>query len=134
MPTDSEFHPTIPAVVETRADALELMIEADQDYQIAAALHDHIMADSKRLLQVAREAAVTVNSLVGQIETLAPLSNIEAQLVQATQQMQEMQMSFNLQYLMLQENMQEEERQFTLLSNIMKTKYDTAKNSIANIR
>jgi hypothetical protein len=50
------------------------------------------------------------------------------------QNMQEMSQSFNLQYLDLQQNMQQENRQFTLVSNIMKNKHDTAKNSINNIR
>jgi septal ring factor EnvC (AmiA/AmiB activator) len=54
-------------------------------------------------------------------------------LLQATQQMQETQMSFNLQYLQLQNSMQNDNRQFTMVSNIMKTKHDTAKNTISNI-
>jgi hypothetical protein len=58
----------------------------------------------------------------------------QAQFMSATQQMQETQMSFNLQYLQLQQSMQNESRQFTLVSNIMKTKHDTVKNSISNIR
>ena len=56
------------------------------------------------------------------------------QLMQATQNMQETQMGFNLQYLQLQNSMQNENRQFTMVSNIMKTKQDTVKNSISNIR
>jgi hypothetical protein len=55
-------------------------------------------------------------------------------LFDATKQMQETQMSFNLQYLQLQSSMQNENRQFTMVSNIMKTKHDTVKNSISNIR
>lgn len=49
-------------------------------------------------------------------------------------QMAEMNQSFNLQYLGLQQQMQDENRRFTLVSNIMKNKHDTAKNSINNIR
>ncbi len=44
------------------------------------------------------------------------------------------QMSFNLQYLQLQDQMQNENRQYSAVSNIMKTKHDTAKNAIRNIR
>lgn len=55
-------------------------------------------------------------------------------LVAATRQMQEMSQSFNLQYLQLQQHMQQQNRQFTLVSNIMKTKHDTAKAAINNIR
>ena len=58
----------------------------------------------------------------------------QSALFEATKEMQEMQMSFNLQYLNLQNQMQNENRQFTMVSNIMKTKHDTVKNSISNIR
>jgi uncharacterized protein YcgI (DUF1989 family) len=56
------------------------------------------------------------------------------QLLNATKQMQETQMSFNMQYLQLQSQMQHENRSYTAISNIMKTKHDTVKNSISNIR
>jgi hypothetical protein len=49
-----------------------------------------------------------------------------------TKQMQETQMSFNMQYLQLQ--MQNENRAYTAISNIMETKHDTVKNSISKIR
>lgn len=55
-------------------------------------------------------------------------------LMQSTKEMQEMNQSFNLQYLGLQQKMQAENRQFTMISNIMKTKHDTARNAINNVR
>jgi hypothetical protein len=58
----------------------------------------------------------------------------QSALLAATKQMQETQMSFNLQYLQLQSQMQNENRSYTAVSNIMKTKHDTVKNSISNIR
>ena len=58
----------------------------------------------------------------------------QAELMNATKEMQETQMSFNLQYLQLQSQMQNENRSYTAISNIMKTKHDTVKNSISNIR
>jgi hypothetical protein len=48
--------------------------------------------------------------------------------------LQEMQMSFSMQYLMLQQQMQNENRQYTMVSNIMRTKHDTVQNSISNVR
>ena len=57
-----------------------------------------------------------------------------AALLQAVKDLADTQMSFNLQYLQLQQQMQNENRQFTTVSNIMKTKHDTVKNSISNIR
>ena len=55
-------------------------------------------------------------------------------LLNQTKGMQEMMASFNLQYLQLQERMQAENRSFSTVSNVMKTKHDTAKSSISNVR
>ncbi len=65
---------------------------------------------------------------------VATASGGQAALLAATKQMQETQMSFNLQYLQLQSQMQHENRAYTAISNIMKTKHDTVKNSISNVR
>jgi hypothetical protein len=56
------------------------------------------------------------------------------QLMQATRDMQEMSMSFNLQYLALQQKMQNQNRQYTAMSNVMKTKHDPTRNVINNVR
>lgn len=56
------------------------------------------------------------------------------QMMSATRQMAEFQASFNLQYLQLQEKIQIDTRQFNLVSNIMKTKHDAAKNALNNVR
>jgi hypothetical protein len=57
-----------------------------------------------------------------------------ARLLEAAREMEKMQQSFNLQYLQIQNKISHENRQFSMVSNIMKTKHDTAKNSINNIR
>lgn len=61
-------------------------------------------------------------------------SNAPSLLLVATKKMQETQMLFNLQYLQLQSQMQHENLSYTAISNIMKTKHDTVKNSISNVR
>jgi len=61
-------------------------------------------------------------------------TNSQQALLDQTKDMQEMQMSFSLQYLQLQEKMQAENRQFSTISNVMKTKHDTAKSTINNVR
>ena len=94
--------------------------------------HAHLPEDARRILATAMpglspgELDVLTNYVTG--------SASQSSLMQATQQMQEEQMSFNLQYLGLQNQMQNENRQFTMVSNIMKTKHDTVRNSISNIR
>ena len=55
-------------------------------------------------------------------------------LLNQTKGMQEMMASFNVQYMQLQQKMQGENRSFTAISNVMKTKHDTAKASINNVR
>ena len=69
-----------------------------------------------------------------QLSTLMAIKGTPGSTMSQMENMQEMNQSFNLQYLALQQNMQNESRQFSLLSNILKTKHDTAKNSISNLR
>ena len=45
-----------------------------------------------------------------------------------------MNQSFNLQYLQLQQDMQSDNRQFNLLSSIMKTRHETSRKAVRNIR
>jgi hypothetical protein len=95
-------------------------------------------------MEKSHETLVRLNGeLVRKIEhlqknTASSLKEIERKVppdvLPLIKQLQESQMSFNMQYLGLQQKMQDENRRFTLLSNIMKTKHDTAKNSISNIR
>ena len=55
-------------------------------------------------------------------------------MMHGTTNMQDMNQTFNLQYLQLQQEMQGENRKFTTLSNVLKTKHDTAKATINNVR
>jgi hypothetical protein len=75
-----------------------------------------------------------LNSVVRAATDSAGDESNEKQLDEAQEELMEMSQSFNPQFLMLQQQMQDESRRFTLLSNIMKTKHDTAKNSISNLR
>ena len=74
------------------------------------------------------------SSALGATGTSATGTDASSQLLAATQQMQEMNQTFNLQYLQLQEKMQAENREFTAMSNVMKAKSDTAKNSLSNLK
>jgi hypothetical protein len=48
--------------------------------------------------------------------------------------MQRESQAFNLQLLNLQEDVQQENRRFTTLSNVLRAKHDTAKAAVSNIR
>jgi hypothetical protein len=57
-----------------------------------------------------------------------------AQMMLATRHMQDLNNMFNVQYLQIQQSMQKDSREFTMISNIMKTKHDTARNSLSNLK
>lgn len=71
---------------------------------------------------------------VERIRTRCEKADAQCDFLAAAKETQEMNQSFNLQYLQLQSGMQNENRQYSMVSNIMKTKHDTVKNSIGNIR
>jgi len=48
--------------------------------------------------------------------------------------MQRESQAFNMQLLSLQEDVQQENRRFTTLSNVLRAKHDTAKAAVSNIR
>lgn len=50
------------------------------------------------------------------------------------QAMQRESQVFNLQLLELQEQIQQENRRFTTVSNVLRAKHDTAKAAVSNIR
>jgi hypothetical protein len=96
---------------------------------------DEADADLLKLVEI-EQHLVTLTTQAGTLlaECGASIAESQAKLFDAIQQMQESQMSFNLQYLRLQNQMQNASREYTLISNIMKTKHDTVKNSISNLR
>jgi hypothetical protein len=105
--------------------------------QAAAALTE--LGDAHaRLAQATADAAKHYRAMSDAVAGLARVASqpghTEAQVEQRIRELQEMNQSFNMQYLQLQQQMQDESRRFSLLSNIMKTKHDTAKNSMSNLR
>jgi hypothetical protein len=61
-------------------------------------------------------------------------SGSQTELSAATKDLKNLEQSFSLQFLALQQAMQHESRKFQTISNVMKNRHDTAKNSINNIR
>ena len=94
------------------------------------------VADMLRLAVTPQEKALAERDrqVVERAAALLARRESEAELGAGTRRMQEARMSFNLQYLQLQSQMQHENRSYTAVSNIMKTKHDTVKNSISNVR
>lgn len=96
------------------------------------------LAEAKRYVEWLKTWESRLNGLAAKGESVfgsaSGGSRGQDQLSSVNMQIAEMSESFNLQYLELQQKMQNENRQFSLISNIMKTKHDTATNAINNVR
>jgi hypothetical protein len=115
------------ASAEVRSLAAE-PVPAELGSEYAAILAQY----NKKLLKIGKEMEQLARKW--EIKLKPFLRSSAGDLLKAQQQLQEMNQSFNMQYLQIQQQMQDESRRFTLMSTIMKTKHDTAKNSISNIR
>jgi hypothetical protein len=124
------FMPAAGAAIVTAA--------ANQLQNVGGALRSSSGAQTAGLVggnaQSLSAAQSTTTGTGSTVDQLAAGGDKQAIMMKAGQQMQEMNQSFNMQYLQLQQSMQDESRRFTCISNVMKTKHDTAKNSISNVR
>ena len=93
--------------------------------------HARTMATQEKISQLVADHVKKSGAFISSLQNGG---RSQSQLMQSAKNMQKEEMSFNLQYLQLQSQMQSENRQYTAISNIMKTKHDTVKNSISNIR
>jgi hypothetical protein len=118
-------------------DASAQLTELEKIHARTVAINSNLCklyeALSKKAAEVGK-LAEAVRASKGTPRAAAGSSSAQDQLLNAAKQIQETQMSFNLQYLQLQSQMQNENRAYTAVSNIMKTKHDTVKNSISNMR
>lgn len=121
----------------TRADVAQSIDDIQNDLTTLNRHHENYRQEAEKLSNLYSDLNKKMDGLIRTVNAVAAglgSASSSAQLLAATKQMQETQMSFNLQYLQLQEQMQNENREYTVVSNIMKTKQDTVKNSIHNIR
>ncbi len=113
--------------MDARQKALSALGEAET-------ARSKLLESNRRLRETSSELGRLFAEQSALVTAVVKAGDSQAALSKATKNMQETQMSFNLQYLQLQSQMQHENRSYTAVSNIMKTKHDTVKNSISNIR
>jgi hypothetical protein len=114
-------------------DALRSLAEAEADRVRLVELHERLLTAARAigaLLDSSGRHAADVASAAGS----PPHRALPPDLVQAVTQMEQAWSSYSLQYLALKHAVDEESREFTTVSNVMKTKHDATKNSISNIR
>ena len=122
----------------TRSDNTQVLATLRQEVEVLQAVHAELDDSHARSARLEEQLIELVNAFGREVADFLALvaagNSSQDRLLAATKQMHETQMSFNLQYLQLQSQMQRESRSYTSVSNIMKTKHDTVKNSIGNIR
>ena len=122
----------------TRPDNTRVLATLRQEVEALQAVHAELDDSHARGVRLEEQLIELVNAFGREVAAflgfVAAGNSSQDRLLAATKQMQETQMSFNLQYLQLQSQMQRENRSYTSVSNVMKTKHDTVKNSIGNIR
>lgn len=123
--------------VQTRKDLLRTMDHLTSDLSTLENSYNHFRMAAEGLAELHSKFSTKTEEVAKLADTANKLGRkgkaLDA-LFEAINQMQEMQMSFNLQYLYLQSQMQHENRSFTMIANIMKTKHETVKNSLPNVR
>ncbi|MBZ5548150.1 MAG: hypothetical protein LAO22_09405 [Acidobacteriia bacterium] len=126
-----------PMVIRSRGDLTQAVGQIQDDLAALDKSHHAYQEAAEKLAALYSNLASKADAVAKAGAAVKPgksdPSAVNA-LLEATRQMQETQMSFNLQYLQLQNQMQNENRSYTAVSNILKTKHDTVKNSINNIR
>ena len=121
----------------TRADLVETMRQLQADLADLDRSHDATTRAGEQLAGICKSLSALVDQAVKDADAaLAAGTSASggANWGTAVKRLREMQKSFNLQYLSLQNQMAHENRTYTMVSTIMKTKHDTAKNAISNIR
>jgi len=101
-------------------DELELMLNSDNSNAKTAINNSH--SNIKNL----RTAAMLLENTMDNIETME--KNV------AMSEVKNKMAAMNMQFLALQESLNNAGKQYTTVSNVLKTKHDTVKNSIGNIR
>ena len=108
-----------------------------KDIDDAAAQLVQLNASQARMMDTNKKMAEIHSALNEKVAGVCKVGNNKVSPADAAKALSELcgvSMSYNTQYLALQTQMQNENRQYTTISNVMKTKHDTVKNSISNVR
>jgi hypothetical protein len=101
-------------------DELEQMLNADISSSKTVINNSH--SNIKNL----RAAAISLDNTLNNVESMEK--------DKAIAELQNKMAAINMQFLALQQSMEQVSKQYSTISNVLKTKHDTVKNSIGNIR
>jgi len=120
----------------TKADAVRLENEITEHMTEANGAVTRLAADVQKLSSLYSKLDEKAGALRKATAACANgcTASQGAALLAASKELEQSQLSFTAQYLALQNQIQNENRSYAAISSILKTKHDTVKNSISNIR
>ena len=124
-------------VINSRADMVHAMDEIQGDLVTLNSSHESYRQAAEKLAGMYSDLnskAQQVTRAANAVKAGKSDPGAVAALLQAVQQLQDAQANSSLQFGQVQGQMQAADRQYAAVSNIMKTKHDTVKNSISNVR
>jgi len=118
-------------VAKLRRTAASLRREANSP--LPRGLHGSDLAEARRYNDWLRTSANRLDTLAAKGESILGMGGVKNARSQVSPAVVDQQ-SFDSQFLQLQSDMQNYNQMQTAVSNVMKTKHDTVKNSISNLR
>ncbi len=105
-----------------------------EDVRQAADAHAAMDARMKKIETLSQRVALAVSKHSASVSNLLNQASSKPTETKLFAKLRALETAFNSQYLQLRSQMQRENQVFTSVSNVLKTRHDTAKNSIGNIR
>lgn len=94
-----------------------------------------LQASHARAMQHLHQQGIIHRDLAARVAALPdPPAGTDPALADAVRALKRDAVQWDMQFLGLQERVRDESRRFQAISNVMKTRHDTAKNSIGNVR
>ena len=126
--------PILSAVARKRIQTLKLAGKRFRALAVANVNRVELSEADDLLVHFSRTYAKWLQRLSSECLDLARTTEAAATAATTVAAIAIVEQSFGRQFQRLQQSMQRENRSYTAISNIMKTKHDTVKNSISNVR
>jgi hypothetical protein len=115
--------------MDAKQEALTALGEAETSLSKLLEIHRRLQAATIEVERLFVESSKLLADTVKAVES----QRSQADLLKAARQTEKTQLSFNRLHLQLHDQIHADNLVFTSVSNVLKTRHDTAKNSISNI-
>jgi len=105
-----------------------------KEVQLATEAHAELNASMRKTQALLERSGQLTEKLVAETARIVDQASLSTALKKELVLLKTALRAFSVQYLKLQTQMQNENRAYTLISNVLKSKHDTVKNTIGNIK